>query len=129
MQKIENLIQNLKELIKNKYQRIVVRGTLRFSWVWFWFPSILYLIFGVEERPTLFEDPFTFLFYRVLSVFLTKTIIDKWLVPKILPLLSIIGEKLSENPYLILYLIPYIKYIIIIIFYFFLYKVPSDYLK
>ena len=81
-------IKNLKEQINNNisninYLEVVLKRILIMSWIWWFFPEILYLIAGIEERPNILEDPVLFLVTRAITLIVTTTII-KIIVPKII---------------------------------------------
>lgn len=116
MQKIKNFLKNLKELIKNRLPRIVIKTPLTILWVCGIYPIILYIIFGVVERPVLLEDFVAFMIYRVISIIFVQLIIDKWLLPKIL------DDQLFESRYLILYLLCKILCLCLLCKYLFIYN-------
>ena len=89
-------IKNLKEQIKYKvlnvnYLEVVNKKILILLWIWYFFPEILYLIAGIEEKPDPLIDPVSFLIVRAISVILTRVIIrivskiiEKRIIPKII---------------------------------------------
>lgn len=83
--KIENFKEQIKDNISNiNYIEVVLKKILIMSWIWWFFPEILYLIAGIEERPNILEDPVLFIVTRAITLIVTATIIKKIIVPKII---------------------------------------------
>ena len=94
MKRIYDLLK--KKLSKINFIQHFITVIVIMFWVLWILPWILLLLVGIENRPDIQENPHEWLLLRAISMFITKIIIKKHIVPKIMIIIKIFEGKVLE---------------------------------